>query len=88
MIYDFPVPFITDTKNIKKTFGDPKYITKENLERLNEVVLQRTHFKEAMKTIKALKPYENTNEHTVQNIVGYANTTPQLVSTSLIQVLN
>jgi len=80
MIYNFPVPVITDTKNLRKVFANPKYLNKEGLTKLDEVVKQRAAFKKTLKSLKNFKSNENVPDHVIEGLYAYAEKASSLVS--------
>jgi len=80
MIYDFSFPCISDTKNLKKAFAKAKYVAQESLPKLDQVVAERTLFKQTAKAITAFKPNENVPDHIVEQIRAYSEQVTELVS--------
>jgi len=81
MIYNFPVPVITDTKNIKSVFANSKYVSKDGLTKLDDLVKQRASFKQSLKSLKSYKPNENVPSDIIQEIYTYAEKASAMVNT-------
>ena len=84
MIYDFPLPQITDTKNLKKVFANNKFVTPEGLKELDKVNEQRAMFKQTRKSLKKYKNSDKIPEQTIQEMNYYADHVGQLVTDSTL----
>ena len=79
MIYEFSFPSITDTKNLKKSFAKAKYVSQENLAKLDQVVGERALFKQTAKSITTFKPNDSVPDHIVGQVLSYSDQTSELV---------
>ena len=82
MIYEFPVPQITDTKNLKNVFGNKKFLTPESLKELDKVNEQRSMFKQIRKSLKIYKNTDKIPEKTIEEMNYYADHVTELVTDS------
>lgn len=80
MIYSFPVPEITDTKDIKKWFAKKDKITAENYKLLDQSVAQRAVFKDVRKQLKKYKTSDQIPNKTIEELNYYADHVGDLVT--------
>jgi hypothetical protein len=73
MIYEFNLPHITDTKNIKKCFLNKKFVTQENMPLLDKAAISRTRFRENMKYLIKEKKGQKVPDVVYEEIKNYAN---------------
>jgi hypothetical protein len=80
MIYEFNLPHITDTKNIKKFFLKKKFVTKENVALLDRAVVERARFRENMKYFENPKKKSNIPDTIYKEIRDYSTQIASLVT--------
>ena len=80
MIYQFTIPHITDTKNLKKVFLKKKEVTKENIEQLERINNERKRFKENMKILLDPKKTSKVSDEIYNEILGYSQSVEGLVT--------
>lgn len=88
MIYEFDIPHITDTKNLKKVFLKKKEVSKENVEHLERINGERKRFKENMKIFLDPKKKEKLTDEIYNEILGYSQSVEGLVKSIILSYIS